>query len=354
MILQQFIKAIAKGWKTILVIILLAVALSLYISLTTEPTYQSQATFIIAPSKDLASSRDIVSAFTALDTLKIFSTYADILVSDRVFDEVIKVIEPGSSDLANYSRSTEMNPDSIILILSVTGPDPQIVAQMANEIGKYGIKFINAYYSVFEIDFLDQAVPAQAPFMPRTFRDAVNFAGIGLLGGLLVVTIREFSRTPVDVFMRKLMLDSESSSYTKHYLERMLLNMKNKGVSWPISFILIKLKGLEEMYRILPNFSRKKIMTETVRQLKEQLKGNDLIGRWDELTFAVILPKTPEKVLGGIENRLLQSLKSPISYGVEDSDQAELSPISASDTSESIQDFDTFISETEKILQNKE
>jgi hypothetical protein len=33
-------------------------------------------------NKDLPSSRDIVSAFTALDTLDIFSTYADILSSD--------------------------------------------------------------------------------------------------------------------------------------------------------------------------------------------------------------------------------------------------------------------------------
>jgi capsular polysaccharide biosynthesis protein len=354
MIFQQFLKAIAKGWKVILVITLLALAISLYISITTTPVYRSQATFIIAPNRNLASSRDIVSAFTALDTLKIFSTYTDILISDKVYAEAIKSGELADINLANYSRKTEMNPQSIILVLSVQGPDPKTAALLANEIGKYGIQFINAYYSVFEIDFLDQAVPPLVPFIPQTIRDAVIFAGIGFLLGLIIVVIREFSRTPVGFFIRRLMFDNESSSFSKRYLEKLLLNMKSKGNSWPITFILIKLKGLEDIFRILPGYSRKKIMTETVRRLKEQLKGNDLVGRWDELTIAVIMAKTPKNVVGMIENRLAQSLQSPISYGVEDEDQVDPAPMAVSTVIENDHDLDTFIAKSEKALHNKE
>jgi capsular polysaccharide biosynthesis protein len=354
MILQQFLKAITKGWKTILIITLLVAAFSLYMSITSIPLYRSQATFIIAPNRDLASSRDIVSAFTALDTLKIFSTYTDILISDRVYQEAIKSGGLAAIDLEGYSKKTEMNPESIILVLTVEGPDSQTTALLANEIGKYGIQFINAYYSVFEIDFLDQAVPSTIPFKPQTFRDAGIFAGIGFLGGLLIVVTQEFSRTPVGFFMRKLMLDSESSSFSKRYLEKLLLNMKAKDNSWPIAFILIKLKGLEDIFRILPGYSRKKIMTETVRRLKEQLKGNDLVGRWDELTIAVILAKTPKNVVGVIENRLVQSLQSPLSFGVEDEDQAEPAPVAVSSVSENVHDFDTFITKAEKSMRDEE
>jgi capsular polysaccharide biosynthesis protein len=354
MILQQFLKAVTKGWKTILIITLMVAAFSLYMSITSTPQYRSQATFIIAPNRDLASSRDIVSAFTALDTLKIFSTYTDILISDRVYQEAIKSGGLAAIDLEGYSKKTEMNPESIILVLTVEGPDSQTTALLANEIGKYGIQFINAYYSVFEIDFLDQAVPSTIPFKPQTFRDAGIFAGIGFLGGLLIVVTQEFSRTPVGFFMRKLMLDSESSSFSKRYLEKLLLNMKAKDNSWPIAFILIKLKGLEDIFRILPGYSRKKIMTETVRRLKEQLKGNDLVGRWDELTIAVILAKTPKNVVGVIENRLVQSLQSPLSFGVEDEDQAEPAPVAVSSVSENVHDFDTFITKAEKSMRDEE
>jgi capsular polysaccharide biosynthesis protein len=354
MIFQQFLKAVTKGWKTILLVMLIAAAISLYISINTTPLYRSQATFIIAPNRDLASSRDIVSAFTALDTLKIFSTYADILVSDRVYNEAIKSAGLADVDLDKYSKKTEMNSESIILILTVEGPDPQIVALLANEIGRYGIQYINSYYSVFEIDFLDQAITSELPFIPQTFTDAGIFTGAGFLVGLLIVISREFSRTPVGYFMRRLMMDNESSTFSKRYLEKLLLNMKTKENSWPISFILLKLKGLEDMYRVLPGFSRKKIMTEASRRLKDQLKGNDLVGRWDELTIAVAMAKTPEKVVGVIENRLLQSLQSPISYGVEDADLIEPNPISAATVCETIDGFDTFISKAEESLRDKE
>ena len=354
MILQQILKALTKGWKTILLITLLAAAVSLYISVTATPQYRSEATFIIAPNPDLASSRDIVSAFTALDTLKIFSTYTDILISERVYAEAIKSGGLAEMDLAEYSRKTELNPQSIILVLSVEGPDPNMAAQLTNEIGKYGIQFINAYYSVFQIDFLDQAIPSPAPFIPQTFRDLGIAAGIGFLVGLVIVVVKELTSTPVGFFMRKLMLDSESSSFSKRYLQKLLLNMKAKDNSWPITLVLIKLKGLEDIFRILPGYSRKKIMTEAVRRLKEQLKGNDLVGRWDELTIAVVMAKTPKKVVSVIQNRLEQSLKTPISFGVEDADQAELSPILVSEVSENVKDFDTFIGKAEETMHDVE
>ena len=93
---------------------------------------------------------------------------------------------------------------------------------------------------------------------------------------------------------------------------------------------------------------------QAVRRLKEQLKGNDLVGRWDELTIAVVMAKTPKKVVSVIQNRLEQSLKTPISFGVEDADQAELSPILVSEVSENVKDFDTFIGKAEETMHDVE
>lgn len=354
MVLQQILKAITKGWKTILIFMLIAAAVSLYISISTTPRYRSQATFLIAPNRDLASSRDIVSAFTALDTLKIFSTYTDILISERVYNEAVNSGSLADINLKEYSRKTEMNPESIILALTVEGPNPQIAALLANEIGKYGIQFINAYYSVFEIGFLDQALPAPAPFIPQTYKNFALAAGVGFLTGLAFIVVRELTSAPMDFFMRKILLDSESSSFSKRYLEKLLLTLKGKDNSWPIAFLLIKLKGLEDIFRILPGYSRRKIMTEAVRRLKEQLKGNDLVGRWDKFTIAVVLGKTPAQVVGVIENRLKQSLQAPVLFGVDDADKVELSPIVVSQVSENSEDFETFIEKAEETMRDLE
>ncbi len=352
MFFQQIIKGITKGWKWIILITLIAVTISLAISATTTPIYRTQATFIIAPNKDLPSSRDIVSAFTALDTLDIFSTYADILSSDRVYDEALKTVELGGEE-ADYSRFTAMKPDSLILELIVDGPNPQTATALANEIGTYGIQFINAYFSVFEIDFLDQAVAPASVYRPRVLRDMGIAAGIGLLTGLFLMVMKEFIEIPLTQFAKRLALDGESGASTRRSIEKAMVAMKIKDDAWPITIVLVKLKDLPDLFSIIPGFSRKKVAAEIVNRLKQHLKGNDLIGRWDTSTFCVVLPRTPKNVSSIIEKRLTGTFTEPFRYGVTDEEQVSLDPIIASDTSSSGKDFDSFVEGVETKIKNR-
>lgn len=335
MFIQQLIKAIGGGWKWIVLCVLIAIVISTAISATTTPIYRSQATFIIAPNKNLPSSRDVVSAFSALDTLKIFSTYADILSSERVYTEALKAVDTASVDLTLYRRATEMNPESIILALNVDGPNPQIAAQLANEIGKYGIYYINSYFTVFEIDFLDQAVATSQPIQPRTYRNLGIAAGIGLLTGLLIVITREFMQIPLNQFLQRFSLDAESLAITRRSLEKTLAILKKDAAQYPVTVISVVVANLPEFFRVLPGFSRKKVATELVRRFKEQLKGNDLVARWNDNTFAIILPHTPQKVSSIISKRIVEVFSKPFTYGVEDSEQIQLEPKVNAQTAES-------------------
>ncbi len=352
MFFQQLIKAITNGWKWIILVALIAIVISLGISATTTPIYRTQATFIIAPNKELPSSRDIVSAFTALDTLDIFSTYADILSSDRVYEEALKTVDLGDEEASAYSRFTAMKPESLILELTVDGPDPQMATTLANEIGTYGIQFINAYFSVFEIDFLDQAVAPTQVFRPRVYRDMGMVAGIGLLTGLLLVVIKEFVEIPLNQFAKRFALDGESNAFTKRSIEKALIAMKAKNDEWPITLILIKLKDLSELFAILPGFSRKKVAIEIVSRLKEHLKGNDLIGRWDTSTFSIVLPRTPKNVSAIIEKRLAEVFATSFVYGVTDSEQILLEPVISSGTSTNTKEFDVFVKDVEEKIKD--
>ncbi len=354
MFIQQMIKAIANGWKWIVLLALIAACVSLAISASAVPEYRSQATFIIAPNKDLPSSRDVVSAFTALDTLKIFSTYADILASDRVFDEAVKAVDMEAAELNGYRRYTEMKPDSIILQLFVEGPDGQKAAALANEIGKYGIQFINAYFTVFEIDFLDQAMPAYQPFKPQTLRDLGIFAGIGLAAGILMVVIKDFMEIPLAQFAHRFSIDHESLAYTRKAIEKMMVNMKQRGDKWPITFMLISIKNLPELFAILPGFSRRKISLEIAARMKAQLQGDDLVGRWNASTFCAVLPETPDKAIPVVQKKLLEVFKDPFTYGVEDSEQTALEPITAAATAGDSNEFETFVQETESRIKDQE
>ena len=350
MFLQQIIKAIASGWKWIVAFVLLAICVSLLISTTTVPIFQASATFVIAPNKDLPSSRDVVSAFTALDTLDIFSTYADILSSVRVISEANKIVGLSDEDLAGYGITTAMNPDSIILRLSVEGSDPNTAAYLANEMGKYGIQFINAYFSVFEIDFLDQAITPSAPYKPRTYRDMAIAAGVGLILGLVVVIAKELMDIPLNQFIQRFSLDNESLALSKISILRALGNMKSQNNEWPITFMLIKLVNFMEVYEVMPKFSRKGITTKIVKRLKRQVKGADLIGRWDDSIFAIVLPRTPAKVSSIVVDKIKKELADPILYGIDNSEQLTLEPVFSSSTSTGPDDFETLVSKTESNI----
>lgn len=350
MFFQQIIKAVTNGWKWIVACVLAAVCISLLISATTVPIYQATATFVIAPNKDLPSSRDVVSAFTALDTLKIFSTYADILSSKRVVDEANKLVGLSEEDLVNYRKSTRMNPDSIILNLTVEGPDPITAAFLANEMGKYGIQFINAYFSVFEINFLDQAISTSTPYRPRTYRDMGIAAAAGLLFGLAAVTIKELMDIPLSQFIQRFSLDSESLALSKLSILRALGKMKPQKNDWPITFMLVKLVNFMEIYEVLPRLSKKKVTTKIVQRLKQQVKGADLIGRWNDSIFAIVLPRTPESASSIISDRIKNELALPILYGIDDSEQLMLEPVIRSSTCSSLEEFETLVSKTESEI----
>ena len=88
--------------------------------------------------------------------------------------------------------------------------------------------------------------------------------------------------------------------------------------------------------------------------MKGQLKGNDLVGRWDEYTFAIVLPNTPQKASTVIERRLLQIFESPITFGVEDDEQVQMNPVIATTVSNNVEDFETFVFKAEEIVRDKE
>jgi capsular polysaccharide biosynthesis protein len=54
-----------------------------------------------------------------------------------------------------------VQPDSNILVRLVEGPNPQVAASLANNMGQNGLNYINGLYQVYTLSFLDQAAGAE-------------------------------------------------------------------------------------------------------------------------------------------------------------------------------------------------
>jgi hypothetical protein len=91
----------------------------------------------------------------------------------------------------------------------------------------------------------------------------------------------------------------------------------------------------------VPQVILQKILQGVTKTLKQDLKGNDVIGRWNETTFAILLPSTPYNAANTLIGRLREKLSEPVNIN-GGNESIRLEPyvgVARSKESEVIEDF---------------
>lgn len=349
MIIRRFVLVIEQRWKLLAIFVLAACAISLFLSYSAVPLYRAQATFIIYPNASLTSSRDIVSSMDTLEKRTIITTYADILRSEKVYRDALQTAGLAGADVSLYQQNTLVQQESNILGLTVEGPDPAVAALLANSIGENGISLISSIYQVYDIVFLDQATLPAEPFSPQISRDLGFAATIGLLSGLLVIFVGAQLATPLGALRERMITDSLSGAFSRRHFVRLVQRELERTPTPVISLGMLKLEGLQDFYDFLPEPLLAKLLTRVTEILRNQLRGNDLVGKWDVTTFSVLLPTTPSTPAFRTMERLRQALLEPIEIG-SSGEFVSLFPIAGVTTNGGGEDTDTMIDEAEAAL----
>jgi diguanylate cyclase (GGDEF)-like protein len=324
-VLRNLLRTIRKGWRLVAICTLAAWMISLLISYSTTPQYRSVATFLIYPNPNLVSSRDVVTSLDTLSGSTVSKTYLEIFNSTRVYKDTIQRLELDPALMDTYKVSASVTPGSNIA-LSVSGPDPEVAAFLANNIGQNGINYIKGIYQVFEIAFLDQASIPATPFIPNTFENGGIAAGIGLLVGILVAALKEIVRIPLETLRERALIDRTSSAFTLRQFRRLLEREMARAPAAPISLALIDLEGLGDLVGTLPEAVLTSLLRGVTSILRNQLRGNDIIGRWDKTIFALMLPSTPAAPATRTLERIMSALADPLMVETT-GDQISLAPV---------------------------
>ena len=314
MILKHNFQMIKKGWWLIAVVTLLAWVISLGISYTARPMYRTYASFIVSPNPNLTSSRDVLSSLDTLNNESVISTYADILNSSRIFNDSVRVLALDQEELSDYQPEVNINQDSKILELSVEGPNPEIAALLTNNIGQNAIIYIKGAYQVFDMTFLDQAVTPEKPFRPQPLRDGSMAAGIGFLVGILLAVMIETISAPLELLRERLTVERISNAFTQRHFRRCVEQELASNLVEPMSLGIIDLEGLEELIDGLPEMVLSRLLQEITAILRNLLRGNDVVGRWGQAGYAILLPTTPGLPARHTLERIRQMLSKPIKF----------------------------------------
>jgi diguanylate cyclase (GGDEF)-like protein len=322
---KLYLQMLRRNWWIIVITTLATVMAALVMSYMTPPTYQATSRFIVSPSPSLITGgTNLLSSLSTLDKRSIITTYAEVLNSQRIFTETTGLLQLNNVDLSAYTYRAVALPDANIIEFSVTGPDRQVVYTLANAIGQHAVEYVHSLYQVYDLSVLDAATPPTVPISPQPLRSAGVALVVGLAIGIVLALIREMARTPLQSFVHQRTVDEMSLALNRKAFEQKLSEV---AFSSPQGFSLcvVHLNGLTDYINVLPQSTQQRIMRGVTQVLKNQLRGNDIVGRWNNLDFIVLLSDTPGNAAMNTMERVRMALSYPVSVDGAD-EQVLLDP----------------------------
>jgi diguanylate cyclase (GGDEF)-like protein len=317
--LRLYFQMLQRGWWIILLVAIIAFTASLGFSYTAVPQYNAVARFIITPGSSLTTGRDVVSGLQTLDR-GIVATYVEVMNSRRIMSESLAALNINPTDIQNqYTILVVELPDSSVIELSVSGPNPNIAADLANTIGNNTISFARSLNTVYIINVLDTAVPPQNPFSPQPVRDSAVALSLGLLVGALLAILSEQIRIPLETYRQRVRIDNVTGVYNSRYFTAQLEEELARHPDEILSLGIVELSGLDDLLDSLPPAALQWVLQNVTQTLKKELRGHDVIGRLSDSTFMVLLPATPGFAAKRTFARISQALSQPVNlsqYGV--------------------------------------
>lgn len=315
-----YFRMLQKNWWLILLTAMTALTVSLAISYAAVPQYRSVARFIIIPSSTLTSGADVVRSLDTLDRRSVVATYAEVMNSSRILEGSADFLGLDATEIIkDYSIQAVDLPDSSVLELTVTGPNPALAAQLANAIGLQSITFTRSLNLIYELNFLDTAIPAELPFSPEPLRDGLVALVLGTaLGGFLAV-VSEQIRVPIESYRQRRRIDSVTGIYNASYFSRLLEEELAQSPDDALSIGIVELNGLADYLGTLPPAGLQILLIKVKEILRRELRGHDIVARWDEISFSMMLPLTDGPAASRTFDRIYQALLEPMdlsAYGV--------------------------------------
>lgn len=192
---KQFFQAIRRRWITIVLLLVIALAISAFVSFRAEPVYESKARVFIS-----SRATDAAEAYgTSFFITNRVPTYADLATSSGLMNDVIDDLGLPDSPGGLAGRiSAEVVPDTSIISVTVLDHDPREARRIADH---HATRYAEYLTSVETPDDSDQAQILATVTDPATYnpeavapKTALNMvvAGlIGLLAGIGTALARE-------------------------------------------------------------------------------------------------------------------------------------------------------------------
>ena len=306
--IRLYFQMLRRGWWIVALTTLVAVATALGISYFATPEYTAMARFIVSPSGTLTTGSEVTNALDTLNNQSTMATYTEIILSGRIHNDTLALMGLPADGLKNYTTAASVLSNSNIIELSVTGPDPLMAAKIANTMGDETVSFTSRLNQVFSVEILDRAIPPVIPTSPKPLLSAGLAIVLGLFIGVIFAILNEQLGLSFEAFRQRLHFDEITGVYNSRYFTQLVEEELKQSSEGLLSIGIIELNGLRDLVETLPFVSLQRVFQQVITTLRNELRGNDVVGRWNDISFIVMLPNTRGRAAQGIFERIYQAL----------------------------------------------
>ncbi len=313
--LEHYLKVVLKGWWLILPALLISVSSALVFTYSQTPIYRTVATFVVSPGSSFGNVDDVIRG---LDTLtkrdSILATYAHIAVSDTIVKTVYAKMDLTTEQRRNLEVSSELVSPTNILKIIVESDDPAIAKTCADMVGQETIEYIDNLGEVYDMKPLDPAYTPPSPSKPDQVQNLVLAVILGAGVGVGLVFVREYLSSSREGIVGATFTDEDTGIYNRHYfLQRLGEELSRaKRHTYPLSMALMKVDRLDVIKDMRLPHLRNSVLRRVALFLKQYLREEDLVARFEGDTFALLFPDTPgtdaEQILEKLHTRMEWSI----------------------------------------------
>jgi capsular exopolysaccharide synthesis family protein len=199
--LKDYWRTIKRRWVSVLLMLLVCVSASAFVTWQTTPQYASTARLFVATSQ-----ANVNAAGGDTFATQRVTSYADLVPkSPRLADDVAVLLDDGSDpDELRAKITAAVVPETVNLELTATDPDPRRARDIAQAYGQALSDLVPTLEpassqgeQIIVARVVDNAQVASAPFSPQKVRNLGLGLVLGLLLGVALAVARELTDTTV-------------------------------------------------------------------------------------------------------------------------------------------------------------
>lgn len=185
---ELFRYLLSKFYIVLLILVAVVSAGEVYSIYIKTPLYKSTTKIVLTTSEEGSGSGITTSDVTLSNNL--VKTYSEIVTSRNVLSKVISNLNLNATpeDLAGKVSVASVTNTQIITI-SVSDSNADTAQKIANEIAKVFKAEISALYKIDNVQIVDKAQVAAAPYNVDMMKQTLQFLAAGLALGVAVVLV---------------------------------------------------------------------------------------------------------------------------------------------------------------------